>query len=59
MCQAVQELIEEGENKGKFKLLLNMIKKGRLTLEEAASDIGISVKQLLDNFKEYNLTLEK
>ena len=34
-----------------------MIKKGRITLEEAALDIGITVEKLLADFKEYNLVL--
>ena len=61
MCQAVKELIEdgkkEGRKEGEFFTIYNFIKKGRMTLEQAASDIGITVEQLLSNFKEYNLAL--
>jgi hypothetical protein len=48
---------KEGEKKGEFNTIYNFIKKGRITIEEAASDIGISVEQLLEGFKEYNLVL--
>ena len=59
MCQALQGLLQDSKKEGKISAFYEMIKKGRLTIEEAASDIGISVKQLLANFKKYNLTLEK
>ena len=49
--------LKEGEKKGEFNTVYSFIKKGRLTIEEAASDIGISVEQLLANFKKYNLVL--
>ena len=49
--------LEEGKKEGKLSAFYDMIKKGRITLEEAASDIGISVEQLLASFKEYNLVL--
>lgn len=49
--------IENGEKKGKISAFYDMIKKGLITLEQAANSLGISPKQLLDNFKEYNLVL--
>jgi hypothetical protein len=48
---------EEGRKEGKLSAFYDMIKKGRITLEEAASDIGISVDKLLADFKECNLVL--
>ena len=48
---------ENDIKEGKLSAFYEMIKKGRITIEEAASDIGISVEQLLANFKEYNLVL--
>ena len=51
------ELLDKVEARGKLDLLYKQIKKGRITLEEAASDIEMTVKQLLDCFKEYNLVL--
>ena len=53
----LEEGKKEGEKKGKLSAFYDMIKKGRITLEEAASDIGITVDKLLADFKEYNLVL--
>ena len=47
----------EGRNEGKFDFAYKLIKKGRLTIEEAAEDIGISINELIAQFKQYNLTL--
>ena len=52
-----REGIKEGIKEGEFKAVFNFVKKGRMTVEEAASDIGITVEQLLEGFKEYNLVL--
>ena len=52
-----KEARKEGEKKGEFNAIYNFIKKGRMTLEEAASDLGMTVEQLLAGFKEYNLVL--
>ena len=49
--------LKEGEKKGEFNTVYNFIKKGRMTIEEAASDIGMTVDQLLEGFKRYNLVL--
>ena len=57
MDTARQEGIKEGIKEGEYKAIYNFVKKGRMTIEEAASDIGITVEQLLEGFKEYNLVL--
>ncbi len=57
MCGILDKAEARGETSGKFDLLYKLIKKGRITLQEAASDIGMTVEQLLDGFKEYNLVL--
>ena len=49
--------LEEGKKEGEFNTIYNFIKKGRMTIEEAASDIGMTVDQLLEGFKHYNLVL--
>ena len=46
-----------GEKKGELSTIYKILKKGRITIEEAASDIGMTVEQLLAGFKEYNLVL--
>ncbi len=55
--EGIEEGIKEGIKEGEFKAVFNFVKKGRMTVEEAASDIGITVEQLLEGFKEYNLVL--
>ena len=61
MCKAVNDLMEdskkEGEKIGKLELLTSMIKQGMITLDQDASSLGITTKQLLADFKECNLTL--
>ncbi len=48
---------KEGEKKGKLSAFYDMIKKGLITLDQAATSLGITTKQLLADFKEYNLVL--
>lgn len=49
--------LKEGEKKGKLSAFYDMIKKGLITLDQAATSLGITTKQLLADFKEYNLVL--
>lgn len=58
-AKAIGEKIGEkkGEKKGVLSTLYNLIKKGRLTIEEAAQDIGMSIDELLAGFKKYKLAL--
>ncbi len=46
-----------GEVKGQVKTYFNLIKKGRLTLEEVADDLNISKLELIENFKKYKLDI--
>ena len=48
---------KKGKREGKLCAFYDMIKKGFITIEQAATSLGITSKQLLDNFKEYNLVL--
>ena len=57
MCEVLDKIVSQGEARGKFNAIYNFIKKGRMTIEEAASDLGMTVEQLLADFKEYNLVL--
>lgn len=50
---------KEGKKEGVLSTLYNLIKKGRLTIEEAAQDIGMSIDELLADFKKYKLSLWK
>ena len=69
MCQAVNDLMEdskkegikegkkEGIKEGEFNALYKIIKQGLLTVEQAAKSLGLTKKQLLAGFKQYNLAL--
>jgi predicted transposase YdaD len=48
---------EEGKKEGKLSAFYEMIKNGIITLEQAASTIGVTKDQLLADFKECNLVL--
>ena len=50
-------ILDKAEARCEFNLLYKLIKKGRMTIEEAASDLEMTVEQLLAGFKEYNLVL--
>ena len=51
------DVLDEAEARGRITLLYELIKKGILTIEQAAKSIDKSVQELLDGFKEYNLVL--
>ncbi len=61
MCEVLDKIVAQGEARGEargeFNILYKQIKKGILTIEQAAKSIDISVDQLLANFKQYNLVL--
>ncbi len=47
----------EGINEGEIKTYYNLIKKSRITLEEAADDLNITEEELLESFKKYKLDI--
>ncbi len=51
------EVFNKGRNEGKFDFAYKLIKQGLLTLEQAATSIGISTQELLAQFKQHNLVL--
>ena len=53
----LEEGRKEGEKKGEFNTVYNFIKQGLVTVEQAASTIGVTKDQLLADFKECNLVL--
>ena len=57
MCEVLDKKVAQGEAHCKITALYNLIKKGILTVEQAAKSIDKSVQELLDGFKEYNLVL--
>ena len=42
MCKAVEEMIKEGEERGELRKL---VKKGRITIEQAVEDAEMTVEQ--------------
>ena len=48
---------KKGEKKGKLSAFYDLIKRGLITIEQAASTIGVTKDQLLADFKECNLVL--
>ena len=57
MCDILNKAEEKGRNEGKISVFHDLIKQGLLTLEQAATSIGISTQELLAQFKQYNLNL--
>ena len=65
MCEYLDRIISngrnegwnEGRNEGRISAFYDMIKQGLLSIEQAATSIGISTQELLDKFKQYNLVL--
>ena len=49
--------LQKGEAIGEIKVYFNLVKKGRLTVEEASSDLGISPQELLKSFEKQRLEL--
>ena len=45
MCKAVEEMIKEGEERGELRMLVKLVKKGRITIEQAAEDADMTVEQ--------------
>ena len=48
---------EEGRKEGKLSAFYDLIKRGLITLEQAASTIGVTKDKLIADFKECNLVL--
>ena len=38
VCKAVEEMINESEERGELRMLVKQVRKGRVTVEEAAED---------------------
>ena len=57
MCQALKEIMKDCEKKSEILTVYKITKQGLVTVEQAAKSIGLTKKQLLAGFKEYNLVL--
>ena len=45
VCKAIEEMIKEGEERGELRMLVKLVKKGRITIEQAAEDADMTVEQ--------------
>lgn len=45
VCKAVEEMINESEERGELRMLVKQVRKGRITIEQAAEDVNMSVEQ--------------
>lgn len=57
MGKWLTDAFEKKEKEGKLTILAELVKEKILSLQQAATSIGMSVEQLLAGFKEYNLVL--
>ena len=51
MCKAIDDLIKDGERKGKLELLLSLIDEGILSLQQAADKMNMTVPQFEEAVK--------
>ena len=45
VCKAVEEMMNESEERGELRMLVKQVRKGRITIEQAAEDANMSVEQ--------------
>ena len=57
LLNASGDKAKNSESRGIFDMLCQLLKKVRLTLEEAAQDIGMSIEEMLAMFKRFNLAI--
>ena len=45
LCKAVEEMMNESEERVERRMLVKQVRKGRITIEQAAEDANMSVEQ--------------
>ncbi len=45
VCKAIEEMMNGSEEGGERRMLLKRVRKGRITIEQAAEDANMSVEQ--------------
>ena len=45
VCKAIEEMMNESEERGECRMLVKQVRKGRITIEQAAEDANMSVEQ--------------
>ena len=49
-CLAIKQMMEEEREQGRIELMKNLVNKGKVTLEDAAEELGITAKQFEQQF---------
>lgn len=44
VCKAIEEMMNESEERGECRMLVKQVRKGRITIEQAAEDANMSVE---------------
>ena len=47
MCKAIQEMIEDGRDEGRFQVLTSLIQSGKITVKEAASLMNMTPEEFI------------
>ena len=45
VCKAIEEMMNESEERSERRMLVKQVRKGRITIEQAAEDANMSVEQ--------------
>lgn len=45
LCKAVEEMMNESEERGERRMFVKQVRKGRITIEQAAVDADMSMEQ--------------
>ena len=45
VCKAIEEMMNESEERGECRMLVKQVRKGRITIEQAAENANMSVEQ--------------
>ena len=51
MCKAIQEMIDDGRDEGRFQVLIMLIQSGKITVKEAASLMNMTTEEFIANSK--------
>lgn len=51
MCKAIQEMIDDGRDEGRFQVLIMLIQSGKITVKEAASLMNMTTEEFIAKSK--------
>lgn len=46
MCKIIEDLINEEVRESNIKIVMRMLERGKLSIEEIAEDVGLSVEEV-------------